>query len=172
MVSGAWFPRWLAILVSVLLALVLPLTEARAHVTDTTSARVILRAGQVEVHILTNAEHWQATLSSSESWLLGDTDTLMPEKLSDSQKQAFLQQLVRDQTRLLVNGRALAFDRVSISHPEDSEDMEIIVLARHSFPRVEKLSVSFPDSLGSVHLSVVQPEYRVLSPGDAAEVSL
>jgi len=168
MVPGLQRLFHLAVLVSFLVAVPL----AQAHVTDVTSARVILRAGQLELHILTNAEHWLATLSSSESWLLGDTDTLMPENLSEGQKQAFLQQLVRDETRLLVNGRPLTFDRVSISRPRDSEDMEILVLARHSFPRVENLSVRFPDSLGPVHLSVVRPQYRLLSPGEAAEMSL
>lgn len=87
-------------------------------------------------------------------------------------QQAFLQQLVGAQTRVRVNGQTLAFDRVSVSGPGDSGDMEIVLLARHAFPQVEKLSLQFPASLGSVHLSVVQPRYQLVPPGKVADLSL
>ncbi|MBU2952687.1 hypothetical protein [Marinobacter sp. F3R08] len=170
MVSRAKVLSRLAMLVAGLVALVLPLAAAQAHETDATSARATLRAGQVELTIITNADHWRAILSSSESWLLGDTDALMPQNLTDAQEQAFLQQVMTEQTQLLVNGRTLPFDRVSISRPSGSDDIEIVVLARHSFHQVEQLSVTFPASLGGVHLSVVKPLYRVLSPGEPADV--
>lgn len=83
-----------------------------------------------------------------------------------------LQQLVGAQTRVRVNGQTLAFDRVSVSGPGDSGDMEIVLLARHAFPQVEKLSLQFPASLGSVHLSVVQPRYQLVPPGKVADLSL
>lgn len=152
--------------------LLLSLNNARAHVTSATSAQVILRSGQVEIRILTNGEHWLARLSDHGAWLLGDTDTLMPPDLTEAQQQAFLQQLVGAQTRVRINGQTLAFDRVSVSGPGDSGDMEIVLLARHAFPQVEKLSLQFPASLGRVHLSVVQPRYQLVPPGKVADLSL
>ncbi|MCX2778527.1 hypothetical protein OQJ46_07945 [Microbulbifer thermotolerans] len=172
MVPKANFLRRLTLPATGLLILFLSLGGAQAHITDTTSASVILRSGQVEIHILTNAQHWQAALADPEAWLLGDTDSLMPPNLDSEQQQRFLRQLVTVQTLVQINGRKLSFDRVSLTRPAGSEDMEIVLFARHSFQQVENLLVRFPDSLGSVHLSVVQPEYRVLSAGETAELSL
>lgn len=146
--------------------------QVSAHVLKDTTTQVILRDGQVEVKVLTNAEHLISALQSEQAWLMGDIDKLMPTNLSAEQQEEFVKNALKQKTSLRVNQQVIVFERVAFttSNNNQAHDLEIIFQAKHTFTTVDELAISFPKSLGAVHVSFVKPQYKLLSAGDTAKI--
>ena len=146
--------------------------QVSAHVLKNTTAQVILRDGQVEVKVLTNAEHLISALQSEQAWLMGDIDKLMPTNLSAEQQEEFVKNALKQKTSLRVNQQVIVFERVAFttSNNNEAHDLEIVFQAKHTFTTVDDLAISFPKSLGAVHASFVKPQYKLLGAGDTAKI--
>ena len=145
--------------------------QVSAHVLKNTTAQVILRDGQVEVKVLTNAEHLISALQSEQAWLMGDIDKLMPTNLSAEQQEEFVKNALNQKTSLRVNQQVIVFERVVFTTSNnEAHDLEIVFQAKHSFTTVDELAISFPKSLGAVHASFVKPQYKLLGAGDTAKI--
>ncbi len=146
--------------------------QVSAHVLKNTTAQVILRDGQVEVKVLTNAEHLISALQSEQAWLMGDIDKLMPTNLSAEQQEEFAKNALKQKTSLRVNQQVIVFERVAFTSSNNNEahDLEIVFQAKHTFTTVDDLAISFPKSLGAVHASFVKPQYKLLGAGDTAKI--
>lgn len=156
-----------------MLACILTSTSAQvsAHVLKNTTAQVILRDGQVEVKVLTNAEHLISALQSEQAWLMGDIDKLMPTNLSTEQQEEFVKNALKQKTSLRVNQQVIVFERVAFTTSNnEAHDLEIVFQAKHTFTTVDELAISFPKSLGAVHASFVKPQYKLLGAGDTAKI--
>jgi hypothetical protein len=139
-----------------------------AHVLNETTAQVILRDGQVEVRVIAATDHLVEALQNDQAWLLGDIDTIMPAGLSLKQQTEFIEKAMKQKTSLTINKQVISFERVTFS--SDSESGEIVFQAKHTFPEVTDLALSFHKALGPVHMSVVKPQYKLLSAGESAHV--
>ena len=64
----------------------------------------------------------------------------------------------------------ISFKRVTFSSDAGSESGEITLQAKHVFPEVKDIAISFQKALGPVHMSVVKPQYKLLSAGEPAHV--
>lgn len=146
--------------------------QVSAHVLKNTTAQVILRDGQIEVKVLTNAEHLISALQSEQAWLMGDIDKLMPTNLSAEQQEEFVKNALKQKTSLRVNQQVIVFERVAFttSNNNEAHDLEIVFQAKHTFTTVDELAISFPKSLGAVHASFVKPQYKLLGAGDTAKI--
>ncbi len=145
--------------------------QVSAHVLKNTTAQVILRDGQVEVKVLTNAEHLISALQSEQAWLMGDIDKLMPTNLSAEQQEEFVKNALKQKTSLRVNQQVIVFERVVFTTSNnEAHDLEIVFQAKHTFATVDELAISFPKSLGAVHASFVKPQYKLLGAGDTAKI--
>ncbi|MEZ7491899.1 hypothetical protein QO198_10070 [Pseudoalteromonas distincta] len=145
--------------------------QVSAHVLKNTTAQVILRDGQVEVKVLTNAEHLISALQSEQAWLMGDIDKLMPTNLSAEQQEEFVKNALKQKTSLRVNQQVIVFERVVFTTSNnEAHDLEIVFQAKHTFTTVDELAISFPKSLGAVHASFVKPQYKLLGAGDTAKI--
>ena len=145
--------------------------QVSAHVLKNTTAQVILRDGQVEVKVLTNAEHLISALQSEQAWLMGDIDKLMPTNLSAEQQEEFVKNALKQKTSLRVNQQVIVFERVVFTTSNnEAHDLEIVFQAKHSFATVDEFAISFPKSLGAVHASFVKPQYKLLGAGDTAKI--
>ena len=144
--------------------------QASAHELNETTAQVILRDGQVEVKVITATDHLVEALQNDQAWLLGDIDTIMPAGLSLKQQAAFIENALKQKTSLKVNKQVISFERITFSSDPDTENGEIVFQAKHSFSDVSDLSISFHKGLGAVHVSVVKPQYKLLSAGESADI--
>ena len=145
--------------------------QVSAHVLKNTTAQVILRDGQVEVKVLTNAEHLISALQSEQAWLMGDIDKLMPTNLSAEQQEEFVKNALKQKTSLRVNQQVIVFERVVFTTSNnEAHDLEIVFQAKHTFTTVDELAISFSKSLGAVHASFVKPQYKLLGAGDTAKI--
>lgn len=145
--------------------------QVSAHVLKNTTAQVILRDGQVEVKVLTNAEHLISALQNEQAWLMGDIDKLMPTNLSAEQQEEFVKNALKQKTSLRVNQQVIVFERVVFTTSNnEAHDLEIVFQAKHTFTTVDELAISFPKSLGAVHASFVKPQYKLLGAGDTAKI--
>jgi hypothetical protein len=143
-----------------------------AHNLNETSAQVILRDGQVEVRIITDIDHLISALQSNQAWLMGDIDTVMPANLSASQQEVFIKNALKQKLILIVNEQVISFERVTLANNCNTASAEIVFQAQHAFPEVTDISISFHKSLGAVHVSFVKPQYKLLSAGESAHVSI
>ena len=141
-----------------------------AHALNETTAQVTLRDGQVEVKVITGIDHLVSALQSHQAWLLGDTDAVMPTNLSTSEQEEFIKKALQQKTSLKVNKQVISFERVTFSKDSDTDSGEIVFEAKHSFPEVTDISISFHRGLGAVHVSVVKPQYRLLGVGESADI--
>lgn len=143
---------------------------ASAHELNETTAKVILRDGQVEVKVITATDHLVEALQNDQAWLLGDIDTIMPAGLSVEQQGDFIENALKQKTSLKVNKQVIRFERVTFSNDPEKETGEIIFQAKHSFSEVSDLSISFHKGLGTVHVNVVKPQYKLLGAGESAHI--
>ena len=146
------------------------IASASAHELNQTTAQVILRDGQVEVKVITATNHIVAALQNDQAWLLGDIDTIMPADLSQKQQGVFIENALEQKTSLRVNKQVIRFERITFSNNPKTETSEIVFQAKHSFPDVSDLSISFHKGLGAVHVNVVKPQYKLLGVGETAHV--
>lgn len=143
-----------------------------AHVLNETTAQVILRDGQIEIKVNTGIDHLVSALQSNQAWLLGDIDAVMPDNLSTEKQTEFVKNALEQKTSLVVNGKAISFERITLSKKGlISHGGEIVFQAKHQFPEVKDISVSFHKILGPVHTSFVKPKYQVVGAGQAAKVT-
>ncbi len=159
--------------------------QASAHALKETSARIILREGQVEVRITTDISRWQMSLQDSKAWLLGDIDQVMPQNLNPKQKADFFKKVLKSKTTISINNQVIALNVLSFSkqrHPKHSEqshgnypdtegNVEIILAGQHTNTVVDQLNIQFPKSLGTVHAGFVKPQYKMIKPGNSTQVS-
>ncbi|MEL0642176.1 hypothetical protein V6260_16365 [Pseudoalteromonas aliena] len=161
--------KWL-MLVSILTSMS---AHVSAHVLKNTTAQVILRDGQVEVKVLTNAEHLISALQSEQAWLMGDIDKLMPTNLGAEQQEEFVKNALKQKMCLRVNQQVIAFERIAFttSNSNEAHNLEIVFQAKHTFTTVDELAISFPKTLGAVNASFVKPQYKFLGAGDTAKIT-
>ncbi|MEO9653520.1 hypothetical protein [Marinomonas sp.] len=148
------------------------LLPAKAHTVNETSAQVILRAGQVEVQIITDMSKLLSKLRDHQAWLMGDIDRVMPANLSPEQQNDFIKKLFTDQLILTLNQQPLIIERVTLAQDTTHGHhhiSKVVLQARHSLAHVSTLSMQMPKSLGEVHISVVRPQYRVINAGDKVD---
>ena len=149
--------------------------EARAHALEETTARIILRDGQVEVRLRVDMTRWLTQLQNSQAWLMGDIAEVMPAALSQAQQRAYLGQQLIGGTRLFLNETPVSLQLSAFPKAaawQDAHGTEIVLAARHRLTDVAQISVQFPESLRAVHTSVVKPRYRLVAPGSTASISL
>lgn len=149
-------------------------TVVSAHELQETRARITLRDGQVEIKLSTDINRWQTLLQDNKAWLMGDIEQVMPAGLNTKQNKAFLKNELKQNTNISINNKKLAFDVVSVSTIENQPQghyAEIVLSGRHTNKVIDQLNIKFPKSLGAVHASFVQPQYKMMAPGSRAEVS-
>lgn len=148
-------------------------SHAIAHGLEETSAQVIVRDGQVEVHVIVDWPHWQQALSDEQAWLLGEIDIAMSRDdwASPHADEGLLDKLA-DATTLELNG--MTYDLTALGHAwiEGNRVVEIRLSATHQQGRIDSLSVALPPSLGDVYLSVSRPQYRMQPAGQPVTFSL
>lgn len=162
-----------AIIVFIIIA-ILPIA-ANAHALKETSARIILRDGQVEVRILTDFKRWQTHLQNNQAWLLGDIKQIMPFGLTTKETKVFVAKLLNEEMILTMHNQSIPLTLNTISVPKNNtehhEYTELVLTAKHAFVLVGKVNIRFPKSLGAVHASFVKPKYQLVQVGDSAQVS-
>ena len=136
-----------------------------AHELKQTTARVILRDGQVEIRVNTDGHKWQATLANHHAWLMGDINQVISKE--DQQYMAKLKELITSQTSLLINGKPIATQLRKIPSKINIHDFSFVLQAQHSSSSVSDVSVTLPKSLGAVLYNFVHPQYQMSKPGQA-----
>jgi hypothetical protein len=145
-------------------------TSLHAHVLEQTNAQVILRDGQVEIKVIAENDRLIAALQNDLAWLMGEIDTVMPASLSVTQQQDFMTNALDQKTQLTVNKQLINFEQVKVIN-QDEHTLSFVFQARHQFADVTDISISFPKTLGSVHVSVIKPQYKLVNAGESAHVS-
>lgn len=145
-------------------------TSLHAHVLEQTSAQVILRDGQVEIKVIAERERLIAALQNDLAWLMGEIDTVMPANLSVTQQQDFMTNALKQKTQLTVNKQLINFEQVKVVN-QDEHTLSFVFQAKHQFADVTDISISFPKTLGSVHVSVVKPQYKLINAGESAHIN-
>lgn len=162
--------------------LLMTINQAQSHSLKENSAQVIMRDGQVEIRLSVNMARWQTLLQNNQAWLLGDIPQVMPKQLSETQKTAFLSELISQNTQVSVNDSPLKMAILSfpeLPHTEyknkddhhHDEYSEIVLTAQHQQGHVNHISLALPKSLGNVHSRFVQPSYRLLKAGSKTQLS-
>jgi len=148
--------------------------QTTAHALKETSAHITLRDGQVEIRLSTDINRWQTLLQENKAWLMGDIDQVMPADLNPKQNQTFLKKLLQKKTNISINNKKVVLDVVSIpalAEQQHGHYAEIVLSGKHTNTTVDQLNIQFPKSLGAVHASIVQPKYKMMTPGSRAQVS-
>ena len=138
---------------------------ANAHVLKETNAQIILRDGQVEIKLITAIDHFIVALQNNQAWLMGDIDDVMPTDLSVNQQQQFIKKALKQKTHLTINNKKISVERIVLTTNNSGND-EITFQASHQFNEVNEISISFHQSLGTVHINVVKPQYKLLGAGE------
>ncbi|SFD27220.1 hypothetical protein [Pseudoalteromonas denitrificans] len=141
--------------------------QSYAHALKETTARVILRDGQIEIHLQADIQQWQKRLQDHQAWLMGDIKTVMPANLNRKQTtHYFIQQLI-EKTKLKVNNQDISVKVTAFEQKNSSGHhfSNIVLMAKHTQSSVEQLSIGFPKTLGDIHANFVQPKYRVIKSG-------
>ena len=146
----------------ILITVIMP---ANAHVLKETSAQIILRDAQVEIKLITDIDHFIAALQNNQAWLMGDIDDVMPTGLSINQQQQFIKKALKQKTHLTINNKEINIERIVLANNNSGND-EIIFQARHRFNEVDELSISFHQGLGTIHINVVKPQYKLVAAGE------
>jgi len=162
----------IAFILLVTLDIVVFSTVASAHELKETSARITLRDGQVEIKLSTDIKRWQALLQDNKAWLMGDTEQVMPAGLNPKQNKEYLKKLLQKNTNISINNKLVALDGVSVSTLTEQHGhyIEIVLSGKHTYSGVDQLNIQFPKSLGAVHASIVQPQYKMMTPGSNAQI--
>jgi homoserine dehydrogenase len=158
----------LLILMCSVIAVTMPVN---AHILNETSAQVILRDGQVEVRVITDIDHFIEILQNNQAWLMGDVDEVMPKNLTDSQQETFIKEALTQKMKLIINKKALSFERTILVKDVDAHNDQIVFQAKHQFADVNDISISFHQGLGAVHINVVKPQYKLLGAGESGNFS-
>lgn len=152
--------------------LIITSMDSVAHTVNESSARVILRDGQIEVRIFTDLNRLQSVLQNSQAWLMGDSEQVMPAGLNANQSQQFIERLLKNNTAVSLNLKPVFLDTISLITHQDNHPVEFVLLGKHNISEVNSVKIEFPKSLGPVHTSFVKPKYRVVSAGNATTVSI
>jgi len=154
------------------MALLTMSVQIKAHALKETTARIILRDGQIEIQLQTDIEVWKNRLQDNQAWLMGDLKTIMPSNLNHSEELKFLKNQLIAQTKLTVNGQALKLKTASFSkrNINNHHFTNIVLTTNHSQALISQLSIGFPKTLGEIHANFVQPEYRVIKPGQMSSL--
>jgi len=138
-----------------------------AHTLKESTAQVILRDGQVSIKIITQEDHLLIAMQNDLAWLMGDLQEVMPDNLTTSEQQAFIENALQQSTNLQVNNQPIKIQTANIMTQEKGQ-IEILLQAKHTFKTVSTVSVSFSKTLGLVHTSFVKPQYVLLKAGKTA----
>lgn len=169
---------FLTMLMASMLLAILPIT-ANAHALQENSARIILRDGQVEVRILVDISRWRTRLQNSQAWLFGDIKRVMPANLTASETSEFLDHLLNEEIKLMLNNKKVALTLLTTSSMpsianktiKHHEYTELVLSAKHTHSLVKQLNIRFPKSLGAVHTSFSKPQYQLVAAGNNVQVS-
>jgi len=156
------------------------LSVGHAHEFPQNSAQIILRDGQVEVRLLIDIDDWQTILSDPSAWLTGETDLLLTQAdLSSDALNDKLAEYLAGAIELKLEQEALVFMSESYQAYETGHEdeagqglVEFRLSAQHAFARPKGLSVQFPASLANVLVSVVQPQYGLVTAGQSQDFTL
>jgi len=160
------------------IATLLVQATAYAHTSQHNSAQIILRDGQVEVRLLIDTRHWADKLQDPQSWLLGDTETLLTEE--DMATEALVIKLfdvLLDNTAIQLNDEDLQLEKAPKAHELEHKQAhglpsEYRLSAKHSNADLKTLSIQFPASLGKVNVSIAKPVYGVAEQGEFTRFQL
>ena len=151
------------------------LQQALAHSIKQTTARVILRDGQVEIRIQTNLITLAKKSQDNQAWLLGEIDNVLPQNAKNKETIDFLKNQITKNTYIDVMGEKLSLkltkfpETVSDSH---NSNTDIVLTTQHKHQQVKDITIQFPKSLGSVYTTFVKPQYRMITAGDRIKVQL
>lgn len=148
--------------------------QIQAHRLKQTTAKVILRDGQIEIRIQTDLVNWKNQLQDNQAWLLGDINEVLPQNLTDAQQLDFLKTQLGKQTLLGVKGKNLPLKLIEFPQnmpPSHGHYVDIVLSSQHYYEEVEQLSVQFPKALGPVYTSFVRPQYHMIAAGKKSQVS-
>lgn len=143
-----------------------------AHMLNETTAQVILRDGQIEVRIITNMEHLTENLQNDQAWLMGDINKVMPKNLDEQAQLDFIKTSFQQLMNIQVNQQLINFEAATVEDKtiNNKKVTEIVLQASHSFTKVNSINITFPSILGTVHVSFVKPQYRLLKPGESTNI--
>ncbi|MEC4088157.1 hypothetical protein [Pseudoalteromonas rubra] len=147
---------------------------AIAHNIDSNKARLTLRDGQAELRLHIDMQHWFQALQDPAAWMLGDTDAVMATNLTPPQQQAFIKSLIENNTVLHLNNTIVALQLKSLhtlAHHTGQTELVLEGLHRSKGLEIEQVSLTLPPSLGTVHLNVTRPQYRMLAAGKTALIT-
>ena len=156
------------------------LSVGHAHEFPQNSAQIILRDGQVEVRLLVDIDAWQSILSDPSAWLTGETDLLLTQAdLSSDALNDKLAEYLAGAIELKLEQEALVFMSESYQAYETGHEdeagqglVEFRLSAQHAFAHPKGLSVQFPASLANVLVSVVQPQYGLVTASQSQDFTL
>jgi hypothetical protein len=156
------------------------LSVGHAHEFPQNSAQIILRDGQVEVRLLVDIDAWQSILSDPSAWLTGETDLLLTQAdLSSDALNDKLGEYLAGAITLKLEQEALVFMSESYQAYETGHEdeagqglVEFRLSAQHAFAHPKGLSVQFPASLANVLVSVVQPQYGLVTASQSQDFTL
>lgn len=137
-----------------------------AHSIKQTTARVILRDGQIEIRIHTNLATWGEKLQDNQAWLLGEIDNILPKNATNKETFNFLKNQIKKNTHIEVMGKELPLqiakfpDKISDAHDDNTD---IVLTTQHTYQNVKNITIQFPKSLGSVYTTFVKPQYRMIT---------
>lgn len=141
-----------------------------AHTLKESTAQVILRDGQVSIKIITQEDHLLIAMQNDLAWLMGDLQEVMPDNLTAKEKNSFIENALLQSTNLQINNLATSLQTANIVEQKKGE-IEILLQAKHTFKTVNNISVSFSKTLGTVHVSFVKPQYKLIKAGKSATAS-
>ncbi|MCW8876817.1 MAG: hypothetical protein OQK04_01690 [Kangiellaceae bacterium] len=142
--------------------------ELSAHTLKETTARVIVRDGQIEIRIQADINRWVKAFYNNQAWLVGDIDEVLSLKASQSQKLNFLKKQLKSHTKVQVRGKSISLAVARFPNRLDSNHghfAEIVLTGKFHTDSPSKLSVRFPKTLGPVYTSLVKPQYLMLTEG-------
>lgn len=146
----------------ILLALagILLLDVGFAHELTETTARVVLREGQVELTLGIDWERWEAQHRNPQAWLMGDIDELLsPEATAEEVKQKLLGTLQREMQLLLDQVPVQLQLRETIPNPHGHQ-VQLVLEGPASASPMKQVQLQLPVSLGPVHFQLLRPIYR------------
>ncbi|MEZ9229536.1 hypothetical protein AB4259_00440 [Vibrio amylolyticus] len=145
-----------------------------AHTLNQTAAQVILRDGQIELRLYVNMENWLARLQDHQAWLTGEHSLLLAEEdIHDPGLSDRLAQLLEKESQIQLNHTRISLSTTAVDDNTDpGHRTEFRFSGSHSIVAVSSLEISFPHSLGEVHLSVAQPIYENVTQGESQKISL
>lgn len=147
--------------------------QTLAHSIKQTTARVILRDGQIEIRIYTNLATWAKKMQDNQAWLLGEIDNILPKNATSKETINFLSNQITKNTHVETMGEKLSLqltkfpEEISDSHDSNTD---IVLTTQHAHKNVKNITIQFPKSLESVYTTFVKPQYQIITAGKKTQI--